>query len=73
MLVAEVDGDIVGTVTLYPDASTIGFGWPAGWAAIRALAVDPAWRGTASAGGWSRRASTVLGTPPRSGCTRPPS
>jgi predicted N-acetyltransferase YhbS/SAM-dependent methyltransferase len=45
LLVAEVDGAIAGTVTLYPDASAIGFGWPAGWAAIRALAVDPTWRG----------------------------
>ncbi len=45
MLVAEVGGDVVGTITLYPDASTIGFGWPAGWAAIRAIAVDPACRG----------------------------
>ncbi len=45
LLVAEVDGVIAGTVNLFPDASAIGLGWPAGWAAIRALAVDPAWRG----------------------------
>ena len=45
VLVAEVDGVAAGTVSLHPDASAIGFGWPAGWAAIRALAVDPAWRG----------------------------
>ena len=45
LLVAEVDGVVAGTVTLYLDASAIGFGWPDGWAAIRALAVDPAWRG----------------------------
>lgn len=45
LLVAEVGGDVVGTVSFYPDAAALGFGLPAGWAAFRALAVDPAHRG----------------------------
>jgi predicted N-acetyltransferase YhbS len=50
LLVAETDSQIVGTVTYYADASAEGFGWPRGWAGVRALAVDPAHRGLGIAG-----------------------
>jgi SAM-dependent methyltransferase len=33
-------------VSFYPDAAAEGFGWPADWAGIRALAVHPDHRGT---------------------------
>jgi len=45
LLVAERDGRIVGAVTFYEDAATEGFGWPSGWAGLRALGVHPAARG----------------------------
>jgi predicted N-acetyltransferase YhbS len=45
LLVAEHAGRIVGTVTFYDDATAEGFGWPSGWAGVRALGVDPAVRG----------------------------
>jgi GNAT superfamily N-acetyltransferase len=46
LLVAEQAGRIVGTVTFFEDARNEGdFGWPAGWAGLRALGVDPAARG----------------------------
>jgi GNAT superfamily N-acetyltransferase len=38
-------GRIVGTITLYADASREGWGWPSGWAGIRAVAVEPSARG----------------------------
>ena len=49
ILVAEADGDVVGTVSLYADASRASFGWPAGWSVIRALAVEPTHRGRGTA------------------------
>jgi predicted N-acetyltransferase YhbS len=45
LLVAELDGRVAGAVTFYPDAAAEGLGWPAGWAGLRALGVDPAARG----------------------------
>jgi predicted N-acetyltransferase YhbS len=45
LLVAERDGRIVGAVTFYEDAADEGFGWPHGWAGLRALGVHPAARG----------------------------
>jgi predicted N-acetyltransferase YhbS len=45
LLVAERDGRIVGAVTFYQDAADQGFGWPHGWAGLRALGVHPAARG----------------------------
>lgn len=45
LLVAEHGGRVVGTVTWYDDAATEGLGWPAGWAGLRALGVEPAARG----------------------------
>jgi GNAT superfamily N-acetyltransferase len=45
VLVAEHGGRVVGTVTYYPDATDEGFGWPAGWAGLRALGVEPRARG----------------------------
>ena len=45
LLVAEHDRRVVGTVTYYEDAAAEGLGWPAGWAGLRALGVDPAARG----------------------------
>jgi GNAT superfamily N-acetyltransferase len=45
VLVAELDGEIAGTVTYYPDAGREGLGFPSGWAGFRTLAVDPAKRG----------------------------
>jgi GNAT superfamily N-acetyltransferase len=38
-------GNILGTVTVFPDAASEGVGLPKGWAGLRALAVDPAARG----------------------------
>ena len=46
LFVAEQpEGAIVGAITLYPDASSQGWGWPSGWAGIRAVAVEPSARG----------------------------
>jgi predicted N-acetyltransferase YhbS len=45
LLVAEHEGRIVGTITLYPDASREGWGWPSHWTGIRAVAVAPSARG----------------------------
>jgi ribosomal protein S18 acetylase RimI-like enzyme len=45
LLVAELDGEIVGTITYYPDASKEGWDWPAAWAGIRAAGVVPQARG----------------------------
>ena len=45
LLVAEHDRRVVGTVTFYEDAAAEALGWPAGWAGLRALGVDPAARG----------------------------
>jgi GNAT superfamily N-acetyltransferase len=45
VLVAEIDGEIAGTVSFYADASLEGLGFPSGWAGFRTLAVDPAMRG----------------------------
>lgn len=45
VLVAEHGGRVVGTVTYYPEAGDEGFGWPAGWAGLRALGVEPRARG----------------------------
>jgi GNAT superfamily N-acetyltransferase len=45
VLVAEHRGRVVGTVTYYPDAGQEDLGWPAGWAGLRALGVEPRARG----------------------------
>lgn len=46
LIVAELDGKMVGTVTFYPDgARAQGNGWPPGWTGIRLLAVAPDARG----------------------------
>jgi MFS family permease len=45
LLVAVVDGTIVGSAAFYPDATDQDLGWPAGWASGRALAVHPCHRG----------------------------
>jgi len=46
LIVAEVDGEVVGTVTLYIDAAHVQeAGWPEGWAGVRILAVRTAFRG----------------------------
>jgi ribosomal protein S18 acetylase RimI-like enzyme len=46
LIVAELDGQLAGMVTLYLDAehSSQG-GWPRGWASIRLLALHPDYRG----------------------------
>ena len=44
LLVAEHDRRVVGAVSFYEDAAAEGLGWPAGWAGLRALGVDPAAR-----------------------------
>jgi GNAT superfamily N-acetyltransferase len=49
VLVAETDGTVTGTATLYSDAGEGGSGWPQGWALSRALAVDPDARGHGTA------------------------
>lgn len=45
LLVAELDGRLAGTITIYPDASDEGWDWPAHWAGFRAIAVAPEARG----------------------------
>jgi predicted N-acetyltransferase YhbS len=45
VLVAEIEGGIVGTVSFFADASAEGVGLPKGWAGFRTLAVHPAARG----------------------------
>jgi GNAT superfamily N-acetyltransferase len=45
LIVAELDGEFVGAVTLYTDISHMDGGWPQGWAGIRLLAVSPKQRG----------------------------
>lgn len=45
LLVAERDERIVGAITLYPNASREGWGWPPEWTGIRAVAVEPRSRG----------------------------
>ena len=46
LIVAELDGQLAGTVTLYLDAKHSSLeGWVNGWAGIRLLAVHPAHRG----------------------------
>ena len=45
LLVAEHDRRVVGAVTFYEDAAAEGLGWPAGWAGLRALGVEPRTRG----------------------------
>lgn len=47
LLIAELGEArrIVGAITLYPDASLEGWGWPVGWSGIRAVAVEPSARG----------------------------
>jgi ribosomal protein S18 acetylase RimI-like enzyme len=45
LLVAELEGRIAGTITLYPNASLEGWDWPSHWAGIRAIAVAPQARG----------------------------
>ena len=45
LLVAELDGRIVGAVTFYEDASGEGIAWPHDWAGLRALGVHPTARG----------------------------
>lgn len=45
LLVADLGGQIVGTMTYYPDASKEGWDWPSSWAGIRAAGVVPHARG----------------------------
>ena len=46
LIVAELAGQITGTVTLYLDATRSSLEkWPKGWAGIRLLAVRPEFRG----------------------------
>jgi GNAT superfamily N-acetyltransferase len=46
LIVAELDGQLAGSVTLYPDASHTSLeGWPEGWGGVRLLAVHPKYRG----------------------------
>jgi len=46
LIVAELDGKLAGTVTLYLKGSSVNEeGWPEGWAGVRLLGVDPKYRG----------------------------
>jgi GNAT superfamily N-acetyltransferase len=46
LIVAEQDGELAGTVTLYPESrGSPQDGWPMGWAGVRLLGVHPSWRG----------------------------
>ncbi|MGV2129531.1 GNAT family N-acetyltransferase [Agrobacterium vitis] len=44
-IVAEIDGELGGSVMFYADASTEGLGLPSDWAGFRKLAVAPRFRG----------------------------
>jgi GNAT superfamily N-acetyltransferase len=50
LLVAVLDGSVVGSAAFYPAATDQDLGWPAGWASGRALAVHPCHRGHGVAG-----------------------
>jgi predicted N-acetyltransferase YhbS len=65
VLVAEHGGRVVGSVTYYDHAAAEGLGWPAGWAGLRALGVEPSARGLGSAGPWSRPAAGAPWPPAR--------
>jgi GNAT superfamily N-acetyltransferase len=43
LIIAEINNQIAGTVTFYPQGTNNG--WPEGWAGIRLLAVHPDYRG----------------------------
>jgi GNAT superfamily N-acetyltransferase len=46
LILAEVEGQLLGTVTFYPEGSAYaGEDWPKGWPGIRLLAVVPEGRG----------------------------
>ena len=46
LIVAELDVQLAGSVTLYLDAGRSSLeGWPEGWASVRLLAVHPKYRG----------------------------
>lgn len=46
LIVAEIEGNLMGSVTYYPSRSSgTGEHWPAGWAGIRLLGVSPRARG----------------------------
>ena len=46
LIIAKLNMQVVGTVTLYLDAlRSSQEGWPPGWASIRLLAIHPAYRG----------------------------
>ena len=45
LMLAELNGHILGAVAFHPDASRQSWNLPKGWAGIRALAVDPTARG----------------------------
>ena len=45
LFVTERGGSIAGAITLYPDASKEGWGWPSEWTGVRAVAVHPNARG----------------------------
>jgi ribosomal protein S18 acetylase RimI-like enzyme len=45
LLVVKVGRQVAGTVTFFADASDGGHGWPSEWATVRAIGVDPAFRG----------------------------
>ncbi len=45
LIVAEVNGQLAGTVTLYLKSNDSEGGWPEGWSGIRLLGVDPKYRG----------------------------
>ena len=46
LIVAEVEGNLAGTVTLYTHGrSQIEGNWPEGWGGVRLLGVDPKYRG----------------------------
>jgi ribosomal protein S18 acetylase RimI-like enzyme len=45
LLLAEREERIVAAITLYPDATAEGWGWPRHWTGIRAVGVEPSARG----------------------------
>jgi len=74
VLVASHGGRVMGTVTFYADAGLEGFGWPAGWAGLRALGWSGRRGGPGSVRRWSRPAWSGRGRPARPCCAcTPPS
>lgn len=71
LIVAELAGRIVGTVTMYPDGTRVkGAGWPTGWAGVRLLGVVPETSSTPHARSTPGQSSSAVTAAGRSGFRR---